>query len=92
MAQFWTAAWPIGYAQATADARAQTFFLNFLAAPVVIACYVPYKIYFKTPFMRSDTIDLVTGRRELDNHALIEQDRIEKAQWPAWKRIYKIFC
>jgi yeast amino acid transporter len=92
VAQFWTAGWPIAFGEETADQRAQTFFLNFLAAPVVIACYVPYKIYFKTPFMRSDTIDLVTGRRDLDVGALIEQDRIEKAQWPAWKRIYKIFC
>jgi yeast amino acid transporter len=92
IAQFWTAAWPIAYGTLTSDARAQTFFLNYLAAPVVIACYVPYKIYFRTPFMRVDTIDLVTGRREMDTRALIEQDRAEQAQWPAWKRVYKIFC
>jgi yeast amino acid transporter len=92
IAQFWTAAWPIAFGTLTSDERAQTFFLNFLAAPVVIACYVPYKIYFKTPFMRVDNIDLVTGRREMDTRALIEQDRAEQAQWPAWKRVYKIFC
>jgi amino acid transporter len=92
MAQFWTAGWPIGYGEMTADLRAQNFFLNFLAAPVVIVWYIGYKIYFRTPFMRSDNMDLVTGRRELDTHAMIEEERAERAQWSAPKRIYKIFC
>jgi amino acid transporter len=92
MAQFWTAGWEIGYGSLSADTRAQDFFLNFLAAPVVIAFYIPYKIYFRTPFMRSANMDLVTGRREVDTHAMIEQDRTERAQWPTWKRVYKFFC
>jgi amino acid transporter len=53
VAQFWTAVWPIGYGSETADGRAQTFFLAYLAFPVVLVCYIPYKIYYKTPFMRS---------------------------------------
>jgi amino acid transporter len=92
VAQFWTAGWPIAYGEQNADARAQTFFLAYLAAPVVIAFYIPYKIYYRTPFMRTSQMDLQTGRRELDSAALIEADRVEKAQMPKWKRIYKIFC
>ena len=92
MAQFWTAGWPIAYGTLTADLRVQNFFLNFLAGPVVIAFYIPYKIYFRTPFMRSATMDVVTGRRELDTHAMIEEERAERAQWSSAKRIYKIFC
>lgn len=92
VAQFWTAGWEIGYGELSADTRAQDFFLNYLAAPVVIAFYIPYKIYFRTPFMRTADMDLVTGRRELDTHAMIEQDRAQRAQWPTWKRFYKFFC
>ncbi|KAH8595999.1 amino acid permease/ SLC12A domain-containing protein, partial [Bisporella sp. PMI_857] len=86
IAQFWTAAFPIGYSSQSPKDRAETFFLSYLAFPVVIVFYLPYKIYFKTPFMRSTDMDLVTGRRELDTAALIEADRIEKAQMPKWKR------
>jgi amino acid transporter len=86
VAQFWTAAWPIGYGDLSASEIAQSFFLAYLAAPVVILCYIPYKIYYKTPFMRTMDMDLQTGRREIDT------DRIEKMQMPKWKRIYKIFC
>lgn len=92
IAQFWTAAWPIGYGSMSSSNIAKTFFLAYLAAPVVILFYIPYKIYYKTPFMRSMDMDLQTGRRELDTPALIEADRMEKMSLPRWKRIYKIFC
>jgi len=92
IAQFWTAVWPIGYGSLTPRDRAETFFLAYLAFPVVIMCYIPYKIYFRTPFMRTSNMDLVTGRRELDTPALIEEERLAYSRLPQWKRIYKIFC
>jgi amino acid transporter len=72
--------------------RAETFFLDYLAFPVVILFYVPYKVWFKTPFMRTGAMDLQTGRRELDTPALIEEEKMALARLPRWKRIYKIFC
>ncbi|KAH6665992.1 amino acid permease/ SLC12A domain-containing protein [Halenospora varia] len=92
IAQFWTAVWPVGYGEMSSAEIAQTFFLAYLAAPVVLLFYIPYKIYFKTPFMKTSEMDLDTGRRILDPSALAEADRVEKAQMPRWKRIYKIFC
>jgi len=92
IAQFWTSAFPIGFGTESPNSRAQNFFLNYLAFPVVILMYIPYKIYYRTPFMRTKDMDLVTGRRELDTDALIEADRVERAQMPRWKRFYKIFC
>ncbi len=92
VAQFWTAAWPIGYGDMTSSAIAQNFFLAYLAAPVVILFYIPYKIWFKTPFMRAKDMDLQTGRRAIDTPALIEEERMERMRMPRWKRIYKIFC
>lgn len=92
VAQFWTAIWPVGYASLDSAGVAKSFFLAYLAAPVVIIFYIPYKIYYKTPFMTTSTIDLKTGRRDLDTPLLIQQEREEYARLPKWKRIYKIFC
>ncbi|KAH8647613.1 amino acid permease-domain-containing protein [Tricladium varicosporioides] len=92
IAQFWTAVWPVGYVEMSSSEIAESFFLAYLAAPVVLLFYIPYKIYFKTPFMKTSDMDLDTGRRILDPSALAEADRVEKAQMPRWKRIYKIFC
>jgi amino acid transporter len=92
VAQFWTAAWPIGYGTYTAAGIAQNFFLAYLAAPVVILFYIPYKIYYRTPFMKTMDMDLQSGRKEWDTPALLEAERVARAQLPQWKRIYKIFC
>lgn len=92
MAQFWTAVWPVGYGELSPTGIAQNFFLAYLAAPIVIAFYIPYKLWYKTPFMKASQIDLVTGRREIDTAELIEAERQEKSSWPAWKRVYKMVC
>ncbi|KAF8247483.1 amino acid permease [Wilcoxina mikolae CBS 423.85] len=81
IAQFWTAMWPIG-----GKPDATNFFSAYLAVPIVIAFYIPYKIYFKTPFVRAKDMDLVTGRRELNLDALLAEERAERASWPAFKR------
>jgi len=52
MAQFWTAAWPIGYGDHTGTWQAENFFEIYLAAPVVIVSYVGYKLVFRTPIIR----------------------------------------
>ncbi|KAI6713730.1 hypothetical protein JHW43_003757 [Diplocarpon mali] len=92
VAQFWTAIWPVGYASLSPSGVAKSFFLSYLAAPVVILMYVAYKLWYRTPFMRAHTIDLVTGRREVDTPLLIQQEKEELARLPRWKRVYKIFC
>jgi amino acid transporter len=92
IAQFWTAVWPIGYGDMTPSEIAESFFLAYLAAPIVLLFYIPYKFWYRTPFMRSSNIDLQTGRREMDTAELIEADRQEWLTYPAWKRVYKTFC
>ncbi|KAH0605048.1 uncharacterized protein H6S33_005030 [Morchella sextelata] len=81
IAQFWVAVWPIGE-----DPDVEVFFSIYLTVPVVLAFYIPYKIIYKTPFVRSATMDLTTGRRELDLDALLAEERRERAAWPAWKK------
>ena len=92
IAQFWVGVWPIGYASMTGGEIATGFFQAYLAAPIVIAFYVPFKLWYKTPFVRSRDMDLKTGRRELDIDQLLAEERAEKARWPAWKKVYKFFC
>jgi yeast amino acid transporter len=92
IAQFWTGFAPVGYSEMSAAGRTRNFFEAYLAAPIVILCYVGYKIRYRTPFMRSKSMDLHTGIRELNIDALLAEERAEKAAWPAWKKIYKFFC
>ncbi|CAK1368072.1 General amino-acid permease GAP1 [Cercospora beticola] len=90
--QFWTAAWPVKFGGQTTSQRVQGFFLSYLAAPVVIITYLVYKIWMRTPIIRSHNMDLHTGIRDLNIAELIDEERAERATWPTWKRVYKIFC
>jgi amino acid transporter len=92
VAQFWTGFAPVGYGEMTAAERTKNFFEVYLAAPIVILCYVVYKIMYRTPFIKSATMDLHTGIRELNLDVLLAEERMEKAQWPKWKKVYKFFC
>lgn len=82
VAQFWVAMWPVGE-----ESNAEGFFSAYLAVPVVIAFYIGYKLYYKTPFVRAKDMDLRTGRRELNLEALLAEERAEKATWPMWKKM-----
>jgi amino acid transporter len=92
IAQFWVGFAPVGYAEMTTRELVYNFFSVYLAAPVIIAFYIPYKLWYKTKFVRTSEVDLTTGRRELDIQHLIEQERAEQKQWPKWKKAYKFFC
>ena len=100
LAQFYVAVWPIGE-----SATVESFFNAYLAAPIVFVFYIFWKLYKRTPFMvtgkgssdgfwlfKTETIDLVTGRREMDLDAILAQERAEHAKLPAWKRFYHSMC
>jgi amino acid transporter len=92
VAQFWIGAWPIGYGEMTAGEQVLSFFQAYLAAPVVILCYIGFKVWKKTSFQRAATIDITTGTREIDLPRILEEERIERMSWPSWKRWYRFFC
>ncbi len=92
VAQFWTGFAPVGYASKSAGELVQNFFSAYLAAPIVILCYLVYKFWFKTPFIRSHMMDLQTGIRELNLAELVAEERAERASWPKWKKAYKFLC
>lgn len=92
IAQFWVGFAPIGYADMTAGELVESFFNAYISAPIVLACFIPYKLWFRTKFIRAKDMDVTTGRRDIDLAELIAQEKAEQAEWPAWKKFYKFFC
>jgi yeast amino acid transporter len=78
----------------TAGALVENFFEVYLAAPVIVLSGVLYKVVFRTRWVRTAEIDLVTGRREDADEvaALKELDRVERQGWPWWRRGYEFLC
>jgi amino acid transporter len=37
-------------------------------------------------------MDLHTGIRDLNLAELVAEEKAERALWPKWKRVYKLFC
>ncbi|PVH97629.1 AAT family amino acid transporter [Periconia macrospinosa] len=92
IAQFWTGFAPVGYADLTASQRVETFFQAYLAFPIVAMFFIVFKVYHKTKFKRAHEMDVTSGRREMDLPRLLAEERAEQAQWPKWKKVYKILC
>ncbi len=102
VAQFWTVAWPLPKGTKdgllappptrTAKEAAKEFFLQYLCAPIVIAFYVGYKIWYRTSIVRIDETDVDTGRRDFHLANLLAHERDAMRAWPRWKRIYKFLC
>jgi amino acid transporter len=92
IAQFWTGAWPVGYASETTSARINGFFQAYLAFPIVVVFYLGFKIIYRPKFKRVKDIDVTSGRREMDLAAILAEERAIQAQWPRWKKIYKTIC
>jgi amino acid transporter len=92
IAQFYVAVAPFDYASLSTSQALQRFFSIYLALPVTIAFYIPYKLYYRTSIVRSHNMDLHTGIRELNIAELIEEEREERKRWPRWKKVYKFLC
>jgi len=91
-AQFWTGVWPINYGEIGVKGQVKSFFLAYLAAPIVLVMYGGYKWRYKTKVWRARDMDLQTGMRELNLGKLLKAKREEKEEWPRWKRWYDLVC
>jgi yeast amino acid transporter len=92
IAQFYVSLWPIG-----GSPNAEYFFENYLAAPIVIAFFLGYKLFYKQWSIGVDlrAINLDEGRRNYDAVAFKEEmdaERAEQATWPTWKKIWNTVC
>ena len=91
-AQFWTGFAPVDWEKNTPTENTMNFFEAYLTAPIILAFYVPYKIWKKTKIARTSEMDLQTGMRELNLAELLAEERAEQAAWPRWKKWYKFLC
>ncbi|XP_055339229.1 uncharacterized protein LOC129588858 [Paramacrobiotus metropolitanus] len=100
--QFYLAVAPLGGSN---DSPWEVFFKAYLAAPVTLLFFVIWKLWKKTPFMvtgkgssdrffllKTETIDLLSGRRDIDLKDVLAEERAAHAQLPVWKRCYVSFC
>lgn len=88
---FWVALFPLG----APSADAKNFFETYLAAPIILLFYIPYKLYFKTKVISASEMDLDTGRREYDTELLQleiaeEEARLKSSGW--FYYLYKTWC
>ncbi|KAK3987349.1 putative amino-acid permease [Cladorrhinum sp. PSN332] len=73
--------------------RGENFFLQCLAIPVVIVFYVGHKLWYRTGIVKVEDMDIDTGRRDFGRLGIIKaQEDEERAQWPKWKKVYRVVC
>ena len=92
--QFWIGFAPVNTGRQASGSLGLTenWFQACLAIPIVILFYVFYKFKYNTAIVRSREMDLKTGVRELNLPELVAEEKVERAQWPKWKKAYKVLC
>jgi len=56
-----------------------SFLAAYITLPIVLALYVGHKLWFRTPFaIKLENIDVVTGKREMDELCAMDEDPIPK--------------
>ena len=92
IAQFWTGFSPVGWEDMSTKELIESFFQDYLAAPVVLVFFVVYKVLYRTKVMRARDINLHTGKREMNVRGLVGEEKADRREWPRWKKLYKFFC
>lgn len=92
VAQFWVAAFPIGWTKMSSAEIAQNLFLKWMSAPIIVVFYVAHKLYYRTSYVPIKAMDVDTGRRDWNLPILVAQEKEERKTWPKWKRGYKFIC
>lgn len=94
--QVWVAIDPLEETAAelkTGRDRAQNFFVQCAAIPVVLVFYLGHKLWFGTTWVRVEEMDVDTGRRDFGRLGIIKaQEDEERRTWPKWKRVYRYMC
>ncbi|KAI0124647.1 amino acid permease [Xylariales sp. AK1849] len=92
VAQFWVGAWPVNFETMSGLELAENFFLQYMAAPIVVLFYIAHRLYYKTSIVHIRDMDIDTGRRDFNLPILLAQENEEKRVWPRWKKVYKFLC
>ncbi|KAK9893745.1 amino-acid permease inda1 [Cystobasidium minutum MCA 4210] len=86
IAQVYIAIWPLGGVSSSSE-RAESFFMAYLALPIVIAFYLVGLIWLRRKPKGLLEIDLVSGRKCHYSADELNEQRAKRKQWPLGKRI-----
>ncbi|WVR04932.1 hypothetical protein IAU60_001944 [Kwoniella sp. DSM 27419] len=89
IAQFYIGIFPLGGTESAGEA-AQSFFLAYLALPIMILFYVIGYLWKRTLPRKAMDIDLDTGRKSWLTVEDMRAYRAERASAPLWKRVYRM--
>ncbi|WRT66803.1 uncharacterized protein IL334_003766 [Kwoniella shivajii] len=88
IAQFYIALFPIG-GVTSAGERAQSFFISYLAAPIMIGFYIIGYLWKRKTPRKAHEIDLDTGRKSWLTVEDMRAYRAERAKAPLYIRVYR---
>ncbi|KAI0336423.1 dicarbixylic amino acid permease [Cubamyces sp. BRFM 1775] len=67
-----------------------TFVTSYIGLPAFLLFYVGYKVYYRTTLIPSDKVDLVTGKREIDEEEeRFNQEQEARGPRSRWQRIWE---
>ena len=86
VATFYTAAFPFHDGAKSGEQRANSFFKAYLSGVIMIVAFVSHKIITRSRFVRTDEIDLVSGRRDPVTADEIAAEK-RKEHMTTWERV-----
>lgn len=89
IAQFYIGIFPISDGPLTAAERVESFFLSYIAAPIVILFWIGGYIWKRTLPRRAHEIDLDTGRKSWLTVEEMREYRAMRAQAPWYVKLYR---
>ncbi|RMZ89549.1 hypothetical protein DV736_g3214, partial [Chaetothyriales sp. CBS 134916] len=71
---FWVGFAPVGYASMSTGELVKSWFEAYLSFPIILVCYLGFKIWKRTSFKRIKDIDITSGRRDLDLATILAEE------------------
>jgi len=84
---FYVSVWPIGV-----KPNAKSFFLSYLAAPIILASFLGHLIIKHPPLVRVEEMDIDTGRRDFPSLETLRAERDEIRSRSFFSRWYAYLC
>ncbi|KAG6827898.1 hypothetical protein H0H92_010033 [Tricholoma furcatifolium] len=89
IAQFYIAIWPIGGMSSDGGLVAENFFMAYLAAPIMLICWIGGYIWKRAVPLRASEIDLDTGRKSWLTVEEMREYRAQRKAAPFYLRVYR---
>jgi yeast amino acid transporter len=64
----------------------KSFFQDILTLPIIVFCYILWKLWKRPGIVKLSEADLISGRRELNLREEREEEALERQNWGNIKR------